>query len=600
MSKSYETRMDILKSESQKTMNDLVDKLHAYGRCLCVRPTGFGKTYLLVNIAYKYIEKYPDKKIMYVMPSNIIETEIRNNKGYNQELIDKYFEFVTYQALSKSVGETGTLKSRQRYLDMLGNCSVCLLDEVHRSAAEGYVNFYEYTEEYYTKDRVNLVGVTATPIRHDESESEWIYSTLFEGHETYEYTLGDAIASELLLKPIYCMAKFDVPALKEEMKSKIKKAHLKANGFFNEADFETSFNKAYRSNGTEAEIIYKNIKKAGYNLSSDNPDDSYLKFIVFFSNTQDLVENGEATEKWFFDAVEKYASEDYGKPIKFNKHVDYVISSTADQNNDFMVKNHVDKKNYRSCVYNASEVGNNDTYKGHHIDLIFNVNIITMGYHVEHISGIMMRRGTGTDIMYYQQLGRCFSVKALRPSIVFDLAYNKNTQKNRDKKRLFATSSIENDNSQNLVRSVSSSSSQSERNTDLEEAFVVDFETGIDDLLDKWADPNYSYVSRAKYLYEDRSMPIALIAQDLGLSCTQVTKYLVDAGVSLRYETPMFEFLNHDDVLNDATSNELNLLRFLYSKKAYSIFTKVKSGTKRGVKTLFAFIVKYLGGSDNG
>lgn len=592
MAKSYNERMEILKQESAKTMNDLYEKVNKYGRCYTVRPTGFGKTYLLVNIAYKYIEKYPDKKIMYVLPSNIIETEIRNNKGYNQDLINKYFKFVTYQALAKSVGKTGTDKSRERHLDLLSNSSVCLLDEVHRSAAEGFTEFYNYTEDYYGVDKVHLIGVTATPLRDNEAESEWIHNELFQGHRTYEYTLGDAIDSELLLKPIYCMAKFCVEELKEEFKKKIKKSHMEMNGYFNEQDFEVSFNKAYKSNGTESEIIYKSLKQAGYNLSSDNPDDSYIKFIVFFNNTNDMVEHGDETERWFFEAIEQEASKEYGVNIKYEKHVDYVISSTADSKNDYIVKKHTEKKDYRSCVYNASEVGQNDTYKGQRIDLIFNVNIITMGYHVDHISGIMMRRGTGTDILYYQQLGRCFSVKALRPSIVFDLARNKNTQMNRERQRLLTSGLI--DSKGSSTHNVYGSGSQREHS--FEEVFVVGFESGIDDLLDKWKDPNYSYVSRIKYLYEDRNMPIALIAQDIGLPCSKVAQYLIEAGVPLVYETPMYNFLYTDTIAEDTSSNEFKLLRFLYSKKAFMIFSKAKQGAKRGVSSLFTFIIKLLGG----
>lgn len=594
MSVSNKERMNILIRESNKTMNDLCDKLDKYGRCITVRPTGFGKTYLLVHLAYKYIEKYPDKKVMYIFPSEIIRTEIRNNPEYDWDFIKEHFFFVTYQALAKSVGETGTEKSRQKYIEALKDSSICLLDEVHRSAADGYKLFYEVTEELYGVDKVRIAGVTATPHRHNEEQSEWIFEELFQGVSTYDYTLWDAIDSGLLLKPIYCMAKFQVMELADDYKREIKQAHLEANGYFNEQDFETSFNKAYRSNGTESEIIYKNLKKAGYNLLSDSPDDSYIKFIVFFSNAQDLVEHGEETEKWFFDAIEKEASKDFGVNIEFDKHVDYVISSTADQNNDFIVKNHTDKKNYRSCVYNASEVGNNDKYEGHRIDLIFNVNVITMGYHVDHISGIMMRRGTGTDIMYYQQLGRCFSVKATRPSIVFDLAYNKSTQMNRDRKRMFAREVLSNEDSQQTLVGSISTSERKERS--FEEAFVIDFEDGIDDLFDKWKDPNYSYVSRIRYLYEDRNMPISLIAQDTGLPCVKVTKYLIESGVKLKYETPMYEFLNHDNLLEDTSSNEFRLLRFLYSKKAYKVFIEAKQGAKRGVSSLFMFIAKLLGG----
>lgn len=596
MSLSYQERMQLLVEESNKTMESMCSNLDEFGRCVAVRPTGFGKTYLLVNLAYMYIEKFPEKKVIYVMPSNIIETEIRNNKRYDQSIIDKYFVFVTYQALAKSVGESGTLKSRDKYLELLRNSSVCLLDEVHRAAADGYVSFYEYTEEFYSLDKVHLVGVTATPLRHNEEQSEWIFDKLFNGHQTYEYNLWDAIESGLLLKPIYCMAKFQLMEITDDFKREIKASHLKANGYFNEKDFETSFNKVYNSNGTESEIIYKNLKRAGYNLLSDNPDDSYIKFIVFFKDTQDLVENGEETEQWFFDAVEKEASKDFDVKIQYEKHVDYVISSTADQNNDFIVKSHTDKKDYRSCLYNASEVGKNDKYKGHRIDLIFNVNVITMGYHVDNISGIMMRRGTGTDIMYYQQLGRCFSVNATKPSIVFDLAYNKNTQMNRDRKRMFVNRVISQVKEAPVIRDdIIDKVNKGERT--FEDAFVVDFDNNIDDLFEKWKDPNYSYMSRIKYLYCDRNMPISLIAQDTGLSCVKVAQYLKNSGVEFKYETPMYEFLNHDNVLDDSRSNEFRLLRFLYSKKAYSHFIKVKEGAKRGVSSLFMFIVKLLGGS---
>lgn len=596
MTQSYDDRMELLVGESNKTMSDLKDKLNEFGRCLCIRPTGFGKTYILVKLAEIYISRYPDKKVMYVMPSNIIETEIRHNKGYNQELINKYFVFVTYQALAKSVGGSGTAKSRDRYFSLLEDCSVCLLDEVHRSAADGYSTFYSYTEEFYSVNKVHLVGVTATPLRADEEESEWILSELFKDIKTYDYTLWDAIDSGLLLKPIYCMAKFQVMEIADDYKREIKKSHLEANGYFNEKDFETSFNKAYRSNGTESEIIYKNIKKAGYNLLSDNPDDSYLKFIVFFSNTQDLVEHGEETEQWFFDAIEKEATKDFGATIEFEKHVDYVISSTADQKNNMIVKQHTEEKSYRSCIYNASEVGDNDIYKGHRIDLIFNVNVITMGYHVDHISGIMMRRGTGTDIMYYQQLGRCFSVKAHRPSIIFDLAYNKLTQNNRDRKRDFSKYILQEDGSQQLQNTSIDKVPNERQERELEDAFVIDFEDGIDDLFDKWKDPNYSYVSRVKYLYEDRNMPIALIAQDTNLTCVKVTQYLVESGVKLKSETPMFKFLNTSEVINNQRSNEFKLLRFLYSKQAYDFLKNIKQGTSRGFKSLFMIITKLLGG----
>ena len=43
MAKSYNERMEILKQESAKTMDDLYEKVNKYGRCYTVRPTGLKK-----------------------------------------------------------------------------------------------------------------------------------------------------------------------------------------------------------------------------------------------------------------------------------------------------------------------------------------------------------------------------------------------------------------------------------------------------------------------------------------------------------------------------------------------------------------------------
>lgn len=598
MSLSYEDRMKILVEESNKTMADIYYKLSVHGRCMCVRPTGFGKTYLLVKLAFKYIEKFPNKKVMYVIPNDIIETEIRNNKEYDQDLINQYFEFVNYQGLAKSVGDSGTVKARERYLSCLDNCSICLLDEVHRAAADGYSLFYNFTESYYSVDKVHLVGATATPNRSNEKESEWLFDELFKGVRTYDYTLYDAIVSGLLLKPIYCMTRFKSDKMLEDYRRRIEALHLRVNGYFNKRDFESMLNRIYRSDGSEPKTIYKNLKKAGYNLVSDNPDDSYIKFIVFFKNVEELIRDGEETEQWFFDAIEKEASKDFDVNIKFEKHVDYVISSTADENNNFAVQTHVAKKAYRNCIYNASDVGKNDEYKGHRIDLIFNVNVITMGYHVDHISGVMLRRNVGTEIMYYQQLGRCFSVKATRPSIIFDLFYNKTLQKNRDKRKMFIQN-IFTQSSYNVSTKSGIERLPKESNEQFtEDMFVDGYEDGMDDLLGLWENPDFSYISRIRYLYEDRNMPIALIAQDTNLSCIKVASYLIEMGIDLKKETPMYEFLNVEDNLSDTSSNEFKLLRFLYSKKAYSHFIKAKEGAKRGILSLYKVIVSLLSGGN--
>lgn len=54
------------------------------------------------------------------------------------------------------------------------------------------------------------------------------------------------------------------------------------------------------------------------------------------------------------------------------------------------------------------------------IDLIFSINMLNVGYHVPHITGLILKRYTKSNQVYYQQLGRCLSVDSPNIPVVFD------------------------------------------------------------------------------------------------------------------------------------------------------------------------------------
>ena len=70
-----------------EVQNETVKEIHGYfnkrGKVLMIRPTGFGKTYILVEkIAKDFIKNNPGKKIIYLYPLDIIKTEIASGKKY--------------------------------------------------------------------------------------------------------------------------------------------------------------------------------------------------------------------------------------------------------------------------------------------------------------------------------------------------------------------------------------------------------------------------------------------------------------------------------------------------------------------------------------
>jgi len=64
------------------------------------------------------------------------------------------------------------------------------------------------------------------------------------------------------------------------------------------------------------------------------------------------------------------------------------------------------------------------SYRENTIDLILCVDMLNMGYHVSDISGIVMYRATGSDIIYPQQYGRVLASGSLKDHVVFDIADN--------------------------------------------------------------------------------------------------------------------------------------------------------------------------------
>ena len=58
------------------------------------------------------------------------------------------------------------------------------------------------------------------------------------------------------------------------------------------------------------------------------------------------------------------------------------------------------------------------------IDLIFCIDMLNMGYHVNDLTGIVMYRGTSSSTIYIQQLGRALSTGSENACIVFDVVDN--------------------------------------------------------------------------------------------------------------------------------------------------------------------------------
>jgi superfamily II DNA or RNA helicase len=121
---------------------------------------------------------------------------------------------------------------------------------------------------------------------------------------------------------------------------------------------------------------------------------SYMKFIAFFRNIQHMNESLDQVVDWYKQA--------------YPNHTVSVLKISSQNNTE---KNNVEKLNDLKPVDN-------------HIDIIACIDMINMGYHVDNLAGIVMYRGTKSNTIFVQQLGRALSAGANNSAIVFDVVDN--------------------------------------------------------------------------------------------------------------------------------------------------------------------------------
>lgn len=99
-----------------------------------------------------------------------------------------------------------------------------------------------------------------------------------------------------------------------------------------------------------------------------------------------------------------------------NDNID--IYSVISTNKDFDNRNSIE----------SFETSNND-----HLKLLFCVNMLNEGLHVNNIDGVIMLRPTISPIIYLQQLGRALSVGHNEHPLIFDIVNNSLGIKDIDK-----------------------------------------------------------------------------------------------------------------------------------------------------------------------
>ena len=209
-----------------------------------------------------------------------------------------------------------------------------------------------------------------------------IVDDLFCGNVDYELTLVDAIQKGIVQAPNYVKCDY---SLRDSLES-IKTAIEQCSNPQTKKELQERYDKMRRivehAEGIPALFAKNMTKKDG-------------KYIVFCKDKQHMDELIESSKEWFAN-------------IDTNPEIYSVYSGEG----------------YSEKV-NKNTIKSFEASKSKHLKLLFSVDMLNEGLHVEDISGVIMLRPTESRIIYLQQLGRTLSSDTSREkTIVFDLVNN--------------------------------------------------------------------------------------------------------------------------------------------------------------------------------
>lgn len=401
----------------KQTYDETMSLLNEYGKAIIVRPTGFGKTFMLTKIANVYLNKHMEKEVLYVYPKEVIKNSVleyidgtpehkiraeilqRNGRelkpliGVEQATRVRFVSHSMFRKVISSADDVKLKNEASKY-------SLVIYDEAHLLGGEKVFKCCKIFNKYLIEKGGNFVGGTATPDRMDEVD---VISEIFDKKVTSYYDLVDAVEDGLIQKPYYIYSMtMNRKQLNEECEEKTKKYR---DGVLNREKIEIALSKLVNAPDIIREAIERKVR-----------DKSFMKFMCFY-NTIESMEQGRRL------MISNFANAFPDMKIK-------TLSVASKKSNNGSESVRIENSKGEKIEVALDEADEKLSQlmgmarENNTIQLIFCVDMLNLGYHVDDITGIVMMRKTRSDIVYRQQLGRVLNVMSDKQAIIFDFVSN--------------------------------------------------------------------------------------------------------------------------------------------------------------------------------
>ncbi|MCC8100976.1 MAG: Helicase associated domain protein [Clostridiales bacterium] len=355
------------------------------GKAAIVHPTGTGKSF----IGFRLCADHPEQKILWLSPSEyIFKTQLENLKAATGGELPGNIVFCTYAKLmwmeeDEMAGicmdgddsSDGSSSADMPDGSQRSSASACIiLDEFHRCGAQMWGQGVQKLLSVFPD--TPLLGLSATNIRYLDNQRD-MAAELFDGNIASEMSLGEAIVRGILNPPKYVLSVYSCQQSLEKYEQRIQTAKSRVVRDTCEQYLEELKRALEMSEGLD-EVFDKHMA------------DRTGKYIVFCSNKEHMDEMMGHLE-WF-------------AKVDAHPHVYSLYASDpgADQAFDDFRADH-------------------DTS---HLRLLYCIDALNEGIHVEGISGVILLRPTVSPIIYKQQIGRAFSASRQKDTVIFDIVMN--------------------------------------------------------------------------------------------------------------------------------------------------------------------------------
>jgi len=338
-----------------------------------VHATGTGKSYNALQLAYDN----KDKKIVYVVPSSGIIEHIKkiidDNPNLDYERDFPNLEFRTYQSFIRM--------ERDEISDL--DVDLLILDEFHHIGAP--VWGARVNSIIDTHPDVKVFGMTAYTVRDRGTSYERDMANpdtdeLFSNKVVSRYDLCDAMIDGVLPKPIYKSAYVNLIGTEKVLEEKVMALDATSKEYQEYMAILSEVKKRIHEAPSMADVVKRNIK----------PNGKYIYFCPPCSEdgVNDVETIKQEAKKWFLD-------------MGLSEEDIIFYTTTSDMG--------IEGKHNRDAFYN--DVDSDGRSTDGKLRVMFAINQYNEGVHAPNVDGVIMGRGTTSDIVYFEQLGRALAVR---------------------------------------------------------------------------------------------------------------------------------------------------------------------------------------------